>query len=513
MISATIGRSARGLVTFQPRQRKRWTIGVGAVLAALAGVAGFASPAVAAPHGTVQISSDPFTNTTASTGQHRTEVEPDTFAFGGVEVSAFQVGRIADGGSSDIGWATSFDGGHFWFHGFMPSATLASTPPGPFFGGSDASVAFDLRHHVWLVSWLGLHSDGGGTVDVVVSRSHDGLHWSAPVPVAATGTFFDKNWSVCDNSPHSPFFGHCYTEFDNAGQRDQELMSTSADGGVTWGAALSPADNVRGLGGQPVVQPDGRVIVPFEGVVRPAGIRAFTSDNGGQSWNASVLVAQISTHRVAGDLRTSPLPSAEIAGDGTAYVVWQDARFETNGATNDIVLSTSRDGTTWSNVSRIPLDAVGSGVDHFIPGIAVARNSFGRHTALALTYYFYPSADCTAATCQLQVGFSSSRDAGRHWSRPEVLAGPMALNQIANTTQGVMVGDYISTSFVDDLRVLPVFALGRTPANGFAFNESMFTSREIATGGPVPMVDDPVVFTGGSPGGGDDAAPAAPTAF
>ena len=515
MISARLCGSERRLVTFQSRQRKRWTLGLGAVLASVACVVGFVSPAAASQHDTIQVSSDPFTPTNASTGQHRTEVEPDTFAFGDTMVSAFQVGRILNGGASDIGWATSFDGGHFWFHGFLPAATVASTPAGPFFGGSDASVAFDLRHHVWLISWLGLHASGGGTVDVVVSRSHDGIHWGAPVAVDAANTFFDKNWTVCDNSFHSPFFGHCYTEFDNASQRDAELMSTSTDGGLTWGTAIAPADNVRGLGGQPVVQPDGRVVVPFEGVARPAGIRAFTSDNGGQSWNASVLISQINNHRVAGDIRTSSLPSAEVAGDGTVYVVWQDSRFETNGDTNDIVLSTSRDGTTWSAVGRIPLDAVGSNVDHFIPGIAVNRDSFGRHTSLALTYYFYPAADCTAATCQLEVGFSSSRDAGRHWSRPETLAGPIALNQIADTTQGVMVGDYISTSFVgDDLHALPIFAVGRAPVNGFAFSESMFTAREIATGGPVPMVHDPVVFTGGTSGGGDDGAPTlAPTAF
>ena len=41
-----------------------------------------------------QISSDPFTNTTAIDGVavfHRTQEEPDTFAFGSTIVSAFQV--------------------------------------------------------------------------------------------------------------------------------------------------------------------------------------------------------------------------------------------------------------------------------------------------------------------------------------------------------------------------------------------------------------------------------------
>src|SRR6266498_2180488 len=112
----------------------------------------------------------------------------------------------------------------------------------------------------------------------------------------------------------------------------------------------------------------------------------------------------------------SPLPSAEINRDGTVYVVWQDNRFEPGGTANDIVLSSSGDGTTWSPVSRIPLDPVGSNVDHFIPGLAVNRTSAGGSTQLALTYYFDTNPSCSGSTCQIQVGFSSSLDNGQTWS-------------------------------------------------------------------------------------------------
>src|SRR2546427_12040390 len=57
----------------------------------------------------VLLSTDPYTNPTS---QHQTEVEPDTFAFGNTVVSAFQVGRFFDGGASNIGFATSTDGGN-----------------------------------------------------------------------------------------------------------------------------------------------------------------------------------------------------------------------------------------------------------------------------------------------------------------------------------------------------------------------------------------------------------------
>jgi hypothetical protein len=63
-----------------------------------------------------QISSDPYT---VGPGQHATEVEPHMLANGSTLVAAFQTGRISPGGATDIGWATSTDGGSTWSHGFL----------------------------------------------------------------------------------------------------------------------------------------------------------------------------------------------------------------------------------------------------------------------------------------------------------------------------------------------------------------------------------------------------------
>ena len=480
--------------------RKRLTrrAGRSAVLLATAVISALAlsAPSLAAQTGLTQVSSDPFSAGSAPTAAHATEVEPDTFAWASTVVSVFQTGRVFNGGASDIGWATSVNGGVTWTHGFLPATTTASTPAGPFFSVSDASVAYDARHGVWLVSYLGLHGSGGRVVDVMESRSTDGgLTWSDPVTIAATGTFYDKNWSVCDNTATSPHYGNCYTEFDNASRRDLEQMATSSDAGLTWGPPTPTADKTHGLGGQPVVQPSGRVVVPYESI--KGQIRAFSSDDGGATWNNSVLVSAISSHPVAG-LRTSPLPSAEINAAGVVYVAWQDSRFE-NGTANDIVYSTSADGATWSPVTRIPTDPVGSNVDHFIPGLGVNRTTSGATTQLALTYYYDTNPSCTGSTCQIQVGFTSSVNNGATWSTPVTLGGPMQLGWLAPTSQGAMVGDYIATSFLTGQhQAIGVFAVASAPASSTVLNEPMFAALEKVNGGTTPATGTSAVITGTS---------------
>jgi hypothetical protein len=447
-----------------------------------------------------QVSSDPFTN---PPGQHRTEVEPDTFAFGQTIVSAFQVGRFFDGGGSAIGFATSTDGGGTWTSGLLPGLTRSTG--GPFDRASDPAVAFDPQDNVWMISSLGL-SEAGGVhgAAVVTSRSTDGgLHWGNPV-TTAMGSNLDKNWIVCDTTTTSPFFGNCYTQFDDNAAGNRMKMTTSTNGGLSWGPLRNTGDAASGLGGQPVVRPNGTVLVPFQS--SSGQIRSFRSIDGGNSWRATVLVSTIQAHTVAGGLRTSPLPSAEVDSAGTAYVVWQDCRFRSGCMANDIVMSKSTSETTWGPVTRIPIDATSSTVDHFIPGIGVDRSTSGGGARIGLTYYFYPNRSCSAATCQLDVGFISSINGGASWSAATQLAGPMTLSWLANTSQGRMVGDYISTSIRNGANAYPIIAVAFAPS-GATFDEAMYvpTGGRAITGGARRAGTGPVVAPDGT---GRLAAPA-----
>jgi hypothetical protein len=452
-----------------PRTRPLRTIALSIplVAAASAAVLAFTTSAAYANVATTQVSNDPFTDAQA---QHQTELEPDTFQFGNTIVSAFQTGRVFGGGSSDIGWATSTNGGATWTNGFLPGIT--GNVGGPYGQVSDPAVAFDAQDNVWLISSLGIDASGA---DVLTSRSTDGgLTWSNPI-VTATGDL-DKNWIVCDNFTASPFFGNCYTEYDvTSGNVVQ--MRTSTNGGLTWGAALSPSGGATGLGGQPVVRPNGTVLVPYR-ASNAAQIRSFRSIDGGASWRATVLVGSVTHHTVAGGLRESPLPSAEIDSAGTAYVVWADCRFRTNCPRNDIVMSKSTSETTWGAVTRVPIDATSSTVEHFTPGIGVDKSTSGNTARIGLTYYFYPNSSCTASTCQLNVGFISSTNGGTTWSAPIQIAGPMTLSWLPNTSQGRMFGDYISTSVLAGGRAFPVIPVATAPT-GTTFHLPMV----VPTGG------------------------------
>ncbi len=424
----------------------------------------------------LQLSADPFTNTDA---QHDTEVESDNFAYNNTMIGVFQVGRYPDSnaGSTDIGWSTTSNDGKTWKFGFLPGITKTVNPKNPYDRVTDPAVAYDAKHNVWMVVSLPYGTYGGVTTYLVpiVSRSPDGLKWQNPVHVAPdNGDFMDKPWIVCDNSTKSHFYGNCYVEFIDVNLGEVLLMSTSHDGGATWSTPVPSADQAVGNGGQPIVQPNGTVLVPFWGF---SGIATVNSVDGGNSWQASVFIAVANEAGLPGGLRDpGPLPSAELDGAGKAYVAWQDCSFELNCATNDIVFSTSPDGQQWSPVQRVPIGKVGSGQTDFIPGMGVDRATTGSKAHLGVTYYYVANANCSGSTCQIFAGFIASSNAGKTWNKPVALTGPMQPGWLPNSDLGYMIGDYSATSFVGGLArsTMPVAA---APKNG-KFQQAVFTTTK-----------------------------------
>ena len=411
----------------------------------------------------VQLSQDTFTN---QSSQHQSEVEPGAFSHGSTIVTAFQVARIYDGGGADIGFATSNDGGLTWTNGFLPGLTIYDGN-GQSSAASDAAVAYDALHNVWLISVLPI----GNNTSVAVSRSFDGINWSNPISVTTKGSP-DKNWIACDSTPTSKFYGHCYSEWDDTSQGDLIEMSTSTDGGQTWSPEQHTAGLDYGIGGVPVVKPNGVVIVPINGF--NGDVIAFTSTNGGKTWSRAVEVASDIGAYEGGSLRSAGLVSSAIDAKGKVYVAWSDCRYRTNCSSNDIVYSTSSNGKTWTAVQRVPIDAVSSTVDHFITGLAIDPATSAKKAHLALAYYYYPVSNCSVSTCQLYAGFIQSSTAGKTWSAPVTLAGPMKLTWLPNTFSGYMVADYISVGFANG-KAFPIVAVAQANS-GSVLNEAIYTT-------------------------------------
>jgi hypothetical protein len=440
------------VVSVRAQRFARRAVIVAVAMGAVLGLTGTAFAAV--PLTTV--STDPYTNTSSF---HQTQLEPDTFASGSTIMSVFQTGRFNNGGASNIGYATSTNNGATWTNGFLPGTTVFATPAGPWARISDPSIAFDPKHNVWLVAGLAIDNSVTGKATIVNRSTDGGLTFSNPVTASVPCGFCDKDWIVCDQTSTSAFYGNCYVEWDDAGAGNKLHMAFSTDGGLTWSQSGVPSNSFGVIGGQPLVQPNGTVVMPIGGGI---GIESFISSNGGSSYTGPFNISSVNVHTVNGFLRDGGgLPSAEIDASGKVYVVWQDCRFRSGCSSNDIVMSTSSDGQTWTAPVRIPLDLVTSTADHFIPGIAVDPATSGATAHLGLTFYFYPTANCSTSTCRLNAGFTSSTNGGTTWSKAVRLFGPVGLKWLPLTDQGYMVGDYISTSFSNG-KAFPVIANATT---------------------------------------------------
>jgi hypothetical protein len=383
-------------------------------------------------------------------GQHETQVEPHALAAGSTVVATFQSGRRHGGGAADIGFSTSRDGGRSWQGGHLPALTVSSRPAGTAAYASDPVVAYDASRGVWLISTLAVSP---GLTELYISRSTDGLRWSAPVVAArfSSGNLaFDKNWAACDNWPQSPFFGRCYLAYTVHVTRTPRMdVQVSDDGGVTWSQPVIAVRAAEVVGVLPLPRPDGSLVVPYLGTDEMQSVR---STDGGLTFEQPVTIAGYGYQPLRG-IRSFPLPTADVDAQGRLYVAWHDCGFRAGCAVNDVVLSTSADGATWSRPARVTRD----GGSDFVPALAV-EGATGR---LALAYH-----RCTGSPCRIDVLLSRSQDGGASWSRPQLVnAQPMRAAWLPTTTSGRMLGDYIGLSWSRG-RPVAVYSLASPPRGG-----------------------------------------------
>jgi BNR repeat-like domain len=412
-----------------------------------------------------RLSVDPYAN---ADSQHESAVEPDSFSWGSTVVAAFQVGRRQSGAAANIGTAASADGGRTWTRALLPGLTVNATPPGAETAASDPTVAYDSVHGTWLVASLTIARNAS---HVYVARSTDGVHWSAPVDVAS-GPILDKEWIVCDNGSASPLKGRCYVEYTDD-QKNITVSQFSTDGGATWSQPVRAGSFL--VGTQPVVLPNGALVVVAgdyrDEEAQSGSIAALRSADGGATFSRSTVSDLQAADNAP--MRAIALPSLDVDSAGTIYAVWHDCRFRQGCLRNDLVLSTSTDGLSWSPPARIPLTEPTSQLSAFIPGLAADPTRPGH---LGLVYAYYPSGSSV-----LGIAFIQSRDGGRTWAgRQRLDAQPMQVTWLPEADGGRMAGDYFSVSFAGS-RVVPVFALATSPLRGRS-REAIFAASLPALG-------------------------------
>jgi hypothetical protein len=406
-----------------------------------------------------RLSADPYAN---ADSQHETAVEPDNASWGDTVVAVYQLGRRDDGGAAaNIGSAVSRDDGRTWTRALLPGITVNAAPPGPEIAASDPTVAYDAVHAVWIAGTLTLERSSS---HVFTARSTDGEHWAAPVD-AADGPILDKDWITCDNGTASAFHGRCYLEYTDD-QKNITVSQFSTDGGLTWSTPVRAGAVL--VGTQPVVQPNGTLVVVAgdyadENALTGSMVALRSTDGG-----ATFSTFTVSDLHAADNspMRAISLPSVEADSNGTIYATWSDCRFRAGCSKNDLVLSTSTDGITWTAPARVT-----SGADTFIPGLAADP----AHPGLLAIVYAHYYGTCSHSPCLLGMSIVQSGNGGKTWSAPQRLdAQPFSTNWIPRAEGGRMVGDYFSTSYAGS-RVVPVFALATSPLKS-RFRDAIFAA-------------------------------------
>jgi hypothetical protein len=421
----------------------------------------------------VTITSDPAASGTGS-GQHKTIVEPHAFSLDGTMCAAYQVGRITDGGADRAGVSCSSDGGTTWTNTIIGGTVAVG---GPWARVSDLWVAYSRKNSRWMVQGL-LIDSAANPQGLGISYSYDhGATWSAfpasPIPITA-GNFPDKNSFACDNTG-GQYDGQCYMEWDFNSLGDEIHVATSKDGGLNWLAADSHNTGLSGLGGYVMVKPNGQVSIPFVtgcGTSGSSCIAHLRSLDGGATW-VNPGSGLLTGNKPVKFLRASDLPAGTVDTAGNIHVTFGGDRC--TGGKNEINhYSASGVDDSFGTPKCIPLPKTLSRktVDYAVPSIAVSGSHIG------IIAYEISGSCSTTSNCNMNLIYAKSSDNGATWTT-DTTSPIWTMNQIASTTQGNMVGDYVGmvTSGANFVPFVPIGASG----SGSTFNEPLTTVKGLST--------------------------------
>jgi len=427
-------------------------------------------------------------------------------------VAVYQEGRVDAGGDAGNGWATTFDGGKTWIHGYFKG--LTHTTGGDFDRASDAVVTFgadpDRPGHYLVYANSLVFNDGsspsGDTNQsgMAINVSKDGGRtWSKAVVLEQDGLagLNDKNWLVADNGTGTGHTtGRVYVVWDRIAPMIYSYCDHDCDQLANWtsgaggGGSFYVFDPMPGIGSIPLVLPDGSLGIVFQGdfggtpsipssptdqpefaVAGSQLMFAIAPGAGAVAWPAPLTFTQTAfgiaanSNNAVAEQRAGTLPSAAVdPKTGQLYVAWEDGRFRSDGL-NDVLFSTSTtEGATWSTPKKVNGGTGNDRINHWNAMIDVGKDGVV-HVGYRQRdeHHHAPTArSVTGLSPHIDTYYQESRDHGATWTAPlKVNSVRTDVGYAAFSRGGAFLGDYNQvatatngTTYVVHNEALPKFA-------------------------------------------------------
>jgi hypothetical protein len=354
----------------------------------------------------------------------------------------------------------------------LPSSGFATQTHLGFDAGDqwEPSIAADAGGHIYVLypQYGGVPkctNCGSPTMILLVSADR-GSTWSAPAPIATTGTGqWDAQITV------DPVDGKTVYAAWLQNNKSDIVVAKSSDFGATWSTIIAESSNagmdkpilaVRGpnvylaynhtqhawfssshdgaktfsttyigtshygwsLAGGGTVTPNGNVYFSWAGYSQNGGAKGpvtlyvTASADGGNTWSSTVLDTSGSPPDCSANFCGWAYLGAQMAmasdASGTLYVLWNAGPLSPGGAPERIYFSTSTDGAqTWS--PRLDVSLAPAGIQHAFPAI-VARGMGDVRIA------WMDARALHGVTPVWNVYYRTSSDSGASWSGESVLS-------------------------------------------------------------------------------------------
>jgi hypothetical protein len=265
------------------------------------------------------------------------------------------------------GVGVSSDGGQ----SFVDKGVLPNTPAGD---AGDPVLARDaVTGRVYLATLAFTNS----SLLYVFHSDDNGNTFSQPVNAAPGVGFADKEWITVDNTG-GPGQSNVYLIVRDFGGGNGIYMFRSTDQGATFGnrSLIASGGSFNVQGAWVTVGPDGTVYAFWYAASTPNSIMMRKSTDLGLTFGAPVLVANLRTNGVNGDLgmafRTNAFPQAVVNPvTNDIYVAFSDKGTGSDRA--DVFFTESTDGgATWSAPMKINDDTTTN--DQWNTALAVTPN-------------------------------------------------------------------------------------------------------------------------------------------